>query len=113
MTLLVSDGVNVRDPLTLKTAIKRQYAKLVTILLDAGADANSKDSNCTAPQTAAKAGHVEILSLLISAGGDVNAPVGEYVMTALQAAAAGGHEKLANLLISAGADVNAPPSAVA
>jgi ankyrin repeat protein len=80
--------------------------QLVRLLLNAGADVNSRDTPLI---TAALLNCTEIVKLLLDAGADVNAKRGAIGGTALMWAARGGTRgtETVKLLLNSGADVNA------
>jgi ankyrin repeat protein len=81
---------------------------LVTILLDAGANANtSLPGGETALMTAARTGRIVAVDVLLQHGADVNATERKG-QTALMWAAANGHEDVVSRLIEAGADLHVP-----
>ncbi|KAJ7229573.1 ankyrin repeat-containing domain protein [Mycena haematopus] len=83
------------------------HTKIVSILLDKGADINATGGIYgSALQAAAAGGHIEIVSILLDKGADINA-AGEGYGIALQAAAAGGHTGIVSILLDKGADINA------
>jgi ankyrin repeat protein len=92
----------------LTIASTQGYAKIVALLLNAGANKEAKDHNgATALFAAATKGHAECIDMLLNAGADVNA-TNDDKTTALMMAAANGHlQCIEHLFISAGCDVNA------
>jgi len=81
--------------------------KKVTLLLENGADVNTKDNDGWTPlMHAAEKGHKEVVELLIEKGADVNIQ-DEDGWTALMFASQNGHKEVVELLIEKGADVNA------
>jgi uncharacterized protein len=77
-------------------------ARLVKLLLDAGADANSTSTGWPL-NIAAGQGHLDVVELLLDAEADVDV-VDEDGGTALESAACGGHCQIVSLLIEAGAN---------
>jgi ankyrin repeat protein len=91
----------------LLTASINGLAKVVQMLMDAGADVNAQGGHFgNALQAASQGGHEKVVEMLMDAGADVNAQGGHFG-NALQAASQGGHEKVVEMLLAAGADVNA------
>ncbi|RMZ92142.1 hypothetical protein DV736_g628, partial [Chaetothyriales sp. CBS 134916] len=91
----------------LQAASEEGHAKVVQMLMDAGADVNAQGGRYSnALQAASYRGHEKVVQMLMDAGADVNAQGREYG-NALQAASEGGHEKVVQMLMDAGADVNA------
>ena len=87
-------------------AARSGKAEAVKSMLDAGANANAKDTaDVTALMTVAGHGKAEAVKLLLDAGANVNAKDKDD-MTALIYATLGGAE-VVKLLLDAGADVNA------
>ncbi|KAF8854030.1 ankyrin [Acephala macrosclerotiorum] len=77
--------------------------KLVSLLLEKGADVNAQGGHYgSALQAASANGHEAIVALLLEKGADVNAQGGHYG-SALQAASANGHEAIVALLLEKGA----------
>jgi len=92
------------DPL--QDAVIAGDAKLVGVLLDAGAKADRADlSGLTALHYAAALGKAAVVTALIAAGADPNASDIRGV-TPLHLAAAGGHTAAVEALLAAGADPN-------
>lgn len=95
----------------LQAAAERGHIRIVSKLLDLGADVNAPPSPTagkTALSAAAGNGFAEIVELLLQYGAEVNAPSARYGgCTALQAACLYGNIGTVNLLISAGADIHA------
>ena len=87
-------------------ATKQGDLEIVRLLLEAGADINSKDGHGqTALMNAAHAGQVELVRLLIEKGADLDVTA-KYNLSALMLALIARHADTARLLIEAGADVN-------
>jgi ankyrin repeat protein len=83
-------------------------ARLVALLLEAGANVEAKNpEGQTALMAAARAGGLEAARLLLEAGAEVDAREGWDGQTALMWAAAQHHPDMVDLLIEAGAEVNA------
>jgi formylglycine-generating enzyme required for sulfatase activity len=81
---------------------------MVTLLLNAGADANSSlPEGETALMTASRTGNVDVVNTLIGHGADVNAKENWRDQTALMWAAAEGHTTVVKALIAHGAELNA------
>ncbi len=105
---LEKDGqLHERFPYLLEEAVAKGHVKMVEMLLDAGAGANSRfRSGATALDATALMGRVDIAELLITKGADVNS-LNKFGATPLHGAALGGHLAVVNLLIVKGADINA------
>ncbi|KAF7369563.1 ANK-REP-REGION domain-containing protein [Mycena venus] len=83
------------------------HMKIVSILLEKGADVNAAvGENGSSLQAAAAQGHTGIVRILLEKGANVNAAGGRDE-SSLQAAAAGGHTEIVSILLEKGADVNA------
>ena len=81
------------------------HAKVVEILIRAGADINAKkDGEVTALHEAAMFGHTKVVGILIGAGADINAKT-NYGLTALDVAVMSDYAEVAKILIEAGADI--------
>jgi len=88
-------------------AAKSGDVKTVKLLLEKGADVNTKsDDGGTALMSAAKRGYMEIIKLLLDKGADINAKDTDGT-TALMLAAVKGQTKVVQLLLDKGADINA------
>jgi ankyrin repeat protein len=88
-------------------ASKLGHNKILQMLLDRGADANTQARKYgSALQAASAQGHDKVVQMLLDRGADVNAQDGEYG-SALQAASAGGHDKVVQMLLDRGADASA------
>lgn len=97
----------------LASASGRGFLKIVSILIDAGADVNARDWQGSPALVAASAhGHVMVVRLLIDAGADMNAVSGAkffddlFHYTALQVASKNGHYKVVQFLVGAGAELD-------
>ena len=89
-----------------KDATRRGDLEKVRLLLENGADINSKDGRGqTALMNAAHAGQVELIRLLIEKGADLDVTA-KYNLSALMLSLITHHTEAAGLLIEAGADVN-------
>ena len=114
---LLSQGadVNMESPLlkttALMSAVIMNHPDIVQVLLEHGADANTKTSNGLTALTMAALGHTEIVKLLLSHGADMNAKDAMMGDTALIAAAQSGHLDSVQILFEHGADVNARDNA--
>lgn len=101
---------------TLLMAITTKNEHLVRLLIDHGANINSKAAltvKQTPLQCAAETGSIGIVRLLLERGADVNAePAARTGGTALQFAAASGICAVAAELLAHGANLHAPPSKV-
>ena len=112
----IADGADVNErvagrgtPLIL--AATYGHLEIATLLLDAGADVNRRETRSprdlmrTPLTAAARNGHLEIAELLLDNGARVDAaPTGDA--TALMEAADNDHEGIVALLLDRGADVN-------
>ena len=121
--LLLTNKANVKDrPELLNNAVRKKYREIIEVLLEHGADVNSRDKyGRTALHFAAfnKCGRLsrsihkdpdinvkgEIAKLLLSRGANVNAETEDGV-TALQAAAHNGYANVVEALLEYNADVN-------
>jgi len=112
----VNDRGN-RDKSPLHFAAAKGDARIVRLLLDAGADIGARAfvgvtfHGGTPLHMAARANHVEIIKLLLQAGTDVNIRSGKNQVdtigyTPLHSACEAGRFEAAECLIQAGADVN-------
>ncbi|KAH8705408.1 ankyrin repeat-containing domain protein [Talaromyces proteolyticus] len=91
----------------LLSTIYRKYALGVKVLLQLGADANTRSlDRGTALQVAAYRRHQPIVQILLDNGANVNAQ-GGYLGNALQAACSRGHQQIVQILLDNGANVNA------
>lgn len=136
LSLLLEAGVDPNDVETfhqslLMEAVERGHARIVTVLLRAGADGEWEEdiSHFTALGLAARGGHTEIAEVLLDHGAKADIwlacrlglvdrvrdfleggidpnTVGVRLQTPLQSAVAGGHLGVVRLLIDNGADVN-------
>lgn len=89
-----------------KEATRRGDLEKVRLLLENGADINSKDGHGqTALMNAAHTGQVELVRLLIENGADLDVTA-KYNLSALMLSLIAHHTEAAGLLIEAGADVN-------
>ncbi|KAG9648244.1 purine and uridine phosphorylase, partial [Aureobasidium melanogenum] len=88
-------------------ASELSHDKIVQMLLDSGADVNTKGGRYgNALQAASYEGRGKIVQMLLDRGADVYA-LGGYYGNALQAASASGHDEIVRMLLDRGADVNA------
>lgn len=90
----------------LHAAAQGGHFAIVDLLIEAGANIESKSGGVTALCLAAQGGYEKVVSRLISAEADVNA-TGEDNYTPLHSAVAGNHNKIVHMLIEANAKVNA------
>ena len=117
--MLVAAGANVKattrdgaiTPLFM--AAKNGDAKMIELLLQYGADANSTDERgTTALMTAAASGSADAVRVLIEHGADVNAKEGAHGQTALMFAAALNRADAIKALLDAHADPDVTTRAV-
>lgn len=87
----------------LEIATETGNIRIISLLLDAGADPNLSHGGDLPLAVAARSGDLSLLSLLLSRGANANGE-GEDGDTALIAAAAAGHLKVVKALIGAGAN---------
>lgn len=91
----------------LGAAVGRGHVDIVELLLDSGADPNSKRFGSPVLISAAREGRVAVVSMLLKSGANVNyAPQGKD--RALTWAARRGHAKVVQVLLDAGADLDDP-----
>jgi serine/threonine-protein phosphatase 6 regulatory ankyrin repeat subunit B len=91
-------------------AVQNGRTRIAALLLDRGADVDSRAFNgATALMVAAQNGRTRIAALLLDRGADVNAAASDGG-TALMVAAQNGHTKTVAELLDRGADVNAAAS---
>jgi ankyrin len=91
----------------LSLAVENGSAAIVSLLLDAGADARgSLPQGETVLMTAARAGNPQVVGALLARGADVHAKEDQLGETALMWAAARNHPDVVRLLVAAGAQVN-------
>jgi len=109
--LLVTVDVDARGDYgtALHVASERGYEKIVTKLLNYGADIEDRAPyhRSTALQIASREGHKKTVQVLLEHGADVNARGGRDG-SALQAAVYKEHEQIVQMLLDRGANVNAP-----
>lgn len=92
-------------------AVEGGHEEVVRMLLDKGADLESKhecarDDGCTALYEAATLGHESVTRLLLHAGADIEMKSGSGE-TALHGATMSGHKLIVQLLLENGADIEA------
>lgn len=79
----------------------------VRLLLDMGADVNSRQGRYdSALNAAVHQGHVKVIQILLDKNADINIASGEY-LDALQAASGGGYDKIVQMLLNNGAGLHA------
>lgn len=107
-------GVYVFQATPTQAACLYSRERLLTSLIEAGADVNappSVDGGFTALQITCLRGFTVLFNILVEAGADINAPAASgFGFTALQGAILGGHVDLVARLLDLGAQPNAPPS---
>lgn len=109
--LFLTAGMPVETADALRQAVDMGKTSVVKLLLEHGADKNSKDGyGQSVVMTAASNHRTDALALLIKAGADVNA-ANQYRITPLSVAAEQGHLDTVNMLVAAGAKVNARDTA--
>ena len=97
-----------REFSALVAAVRNNKPDIVELLLDNGADVNTKDGkHITVLDSAAANGYTDVVELLLDKGARVNKKSGIRGSTALISAAVEGYPAIVKLLIDAGADVNA------
>ncbi len=82
---------------------KAEYEKIIQMLIDNGADLNTKNEKGTALIWAVNGGYKEVVKMLIDGGADVNIP-GRDGITALMWAVDKGNLEIVKMLIDAKAD---------
>ena len=88
-------------------AVENGNAKIVSMLLERGADVNAQGGpSGNALQAASEHGFESIVTKLLEHGADVQAP-GGYHGSPLQAASNNGHEPIVKILLDVGANANA------
>jgi uncharacterized protein len=89
-----------------KDATKRGDLEQVSLLLENGADINSRDGHGqTALMNAAHAGQIELVRLLIEKGSELDITA-KYNLSALMLSLIAHQTEIAQILIEAGADLN-------
>ncbi|KAJ4303449.1 hypothetical protein N0V90_002344 [Kalmusia sp. IMI 367209] len=91
----------------LRSASLMGHGKIVRLLLDLGADPNSRGFRGTSLQAASQKGHINIMEMLIEAGAEVNETSLPFD-TSLRAASYHGHINAVKLLLAHGAKINRP-----
>ena len=99
----------------LGAAVDRGSDRLVTLLIEEGANVNARCEMiyrgftlCTALHVAAKTGRIELANLLVQKGAEINMPVlHRGSSTVLQAAISGPNVTMVQFLLNKGADPNA------
>ena len=93
--------------IVLRYATYSNYPALVKLLLDKGANVDTKfDGGWTVLMAAVNNRQIEVVRVFLAAGANPNIQA-SYGGTALMNAAQGGNEEIARMLLAAGADVNA------
>jgi len=102
---LVDEGASVQadQDEALRWAAFQGYSEIISILIKAGANANTHAYADSALRSAARRGHLEVVKVLLEAGADVHV----YDDSPLRSAAEEGHLEIVKLLLDAGADVHA------
>lgn len=106
--VLVKYGNNPDGVFAFHYAIKMGDRRAVDLLLQNGADVNSRCLNFTALFLAVRNNQMAIARELIDKGADVNATIGVTNLTAISSAAYLGNVDMVNLLIANGAVLNPP-----
>lgn len=99
---------NVSDYTPLSLAASGGYVDIITLLLDAGAEINSRTGSklgISPLMLAAMNGHEPATSLLLQRGSDINAQIETNRNTALTLACFQGRTEVVNLLLDYGAHV--------
>ena len=97
------DGTNGYDALVEATSMYQHQPKVVSLLLEHGANPNAKSTNDLTPLgRASESGDAEVVGMLLKAGADVNAYDG-FGRTALMLARGSKHAAVVSLLQQAGA----------
>jgi ankyrin repeat protein len=96
-----------RDVSLLIWVVALGHAEIVRVLVDAGAEVNSK--NMPSLVIAALRGDTPIVEILLEAGANVNAKDQKNEYTALMFASVLGHTEVVKMLLAAGAIVNYSP----
>ncbi|HEV7765250.1 MAG TPA: ankyrin repeat domain-containing protein [Thermoanaerobaculia bacterium] len=105
--LFLTAGMPVETADALRLAVDMDKTAVTKLLLEHGANANSKDNyGQSIVMTAASNHRTDALALLIAAKADINT-ANEYRITPLAVAAEQGHLDIVNMLVAAGANVNA------
>lgn len=95
------------DAIPLVLAAMNDHIEVVRLLLDAGADANVRESNnLTALHFAAVEGHVDVVKALLAAGANPEAKPTDDGWTPLFYAIEKGQEEVVDALLRGGADPN-------
>jgi hypothetical protein len=109
--LFLTAGMPVETADALRLAVDLGKTNVAKLLLEHGANANSKDNyGQSLVMTAASNHRTDALALLIAAKADVNM-ANDYRITPLAVAAEQGHLDIVNMLVAAGAKVNARDTA--
>ena len=91
----------------LSLACRRGYSEVARVLLEHGADTDTRDTNDYSPlDWSSEGGHVEVVRVLLENHADVNFLDGDK-LTALHLASSSGQVAVARLLLENGADANA------
>lgn len=105
---LLKSGADGCDKFALLWAAEEGHDQIVTELIQAGADVNSRSAagGPNALSLAAQNGHLQVVQTLIEAGADVDAPAMQG-WTPLMKAAFFGHDEIVQFLLGAGAGIRA------
>jgi len=106
-----SQNVNARgfrlEETPLSVASRRGYSEVARVLLEHGADTETRDKSSYSPlDRSSENGHVEVIRVLLENHADVNF-LDEHNCTALHFASRGGQVAVARVLLENGADLNA------
>ena len=99
------DNTNLEGAVAIHAAAYYDHTACIDVLLDAGADIESKDDiGCTAIHGAAWRGHTACIGVLLDRGADIESKQNQGA-TALHLAACQGHTACIGVLLDRGADI--------